>query len=74
MLTTHRKKHNNINRNLTNINCGQNVGQIEVFRQVKIPKALYIRHFGILAEKEGFELETVRPTLSKTIKYVAFRL
>ncbi len=27
-----------------------------------------------LAEKEGFELETVRPILSKTIKYVAFRL
>ena len=57
MLTTHRKKHNNINRNLTNINCGQNVGQIEVFRQVKIPKALYIRRFGIsdLADPIGFE-------------------
>ncbi len=63
MLTTHRKKHNNINRNLTNINCGQNVGQIEVFRQVKIPKALYIRHFGIMAEMEGVEPSRELPRL-----------
>jgi len=51
-------KINKITENLRN--CGQNVGQIEDFRQVKIPKALYIRRFGIsdLAEPVGFELKT----------------